>query len=135
MNRPSYMKIGYCRGYCKETKEWIYGWHWTDTPYVCFYNGEKTKHFIRVQINHDWNLTEQKDYEVESESIGYYIGRNDSNNVPLFLGDKVYFTKGRRVYEGRIGYMVEAAAYCILGSPYGVIVDFSKISNIEVKNI
>lgn len=114
MRIPSYMPIGYYKGYCKETKEWIYGWHWIDTPYTCFNEGQKIKHYIRTQINYDWNLTEQKDYLVESESVGQYIGTCDKNRIPLFLGDYIKYKIGGLEYKGYIGFNTRDAFYSIL---------------------
>lgn len=86
---PSYVPIGYCKGWCSDTSEWVYGWHWTKTPYECIAVNKTIHHYIRVQNNLDWGLTSQEDYEVKAESVGYYTGLKDKEGVPIFLGNIV----------------------------------------------
>lgn len=132
MKIPSYIKIGYAKGYCKETNEWVYGWHWTSVPYTCFDEGQKIKHFIRVQINHDWNLTEQKDYEVEAKSVGYYIGVKDKNSVPIFLGDRVIFLLDNTSHTGVVGYDTSFARYIVYCKDYNIPFKYNDFSNLIV---
>ena len=128
MDIPKYVPIGYAKGFCKDTKEWVYGWHWTKNPYQCIDTGEKIKHYIRVQHNMDWNLTRQDDYEVEG--VGLYIGRKDKDNIPLFLADLVVVTIDEIDYEGYIVYNALDCKYMIQTNEIGTI-DFD--NNIIIK--
>lgn len=114
MNIPSYLSIGTVKGFNKEKKEWVYGWHWTEVPYTCFDEGQKIKHYVRVQRNLDWNLTEQIDYEVETDSVSQYIGKKDINGIPLFLGDKIKFYFGNEFHYGRIQFDINTLSYIVI---------------------
>lgn len=88
------------RGKRKDTNEWIYGFLWIEVPYVSFV-GSPNKYFIRVQENHDWNLTSQQDFQVHKKSIGQFIGEYDSDGIKIFEGDILDY-HGRKIKDENI---------------------------------
>lgn len=130
MREVKYVPIGSAKGYDNKNKEWVYGWHWQSTPYQCFDTGEKIQHFIRSQFNMDWGLTRQDDYEVVSDSIGYYIGAKDKNGICLFTGDKIGFEVDDVTYEGYIIFDLKTSSYKIDSGTFGLF-EFGYIDNIE----
>jgi uncharacterized phage protein (TIGR01671 family) len=75
------------RGKRIDNNQWVEGFYWVDTPYRCFIDEEKDKHFIRKQWNMDWNLTTQEDYRINSETLCVYINLDDQNKKKIFTGD------------------------------------------------
>ena len=114
MNIPNYLPIGFFKGYSKENEEWVYGWHWTKTPHSPIVEKDsKVEHYIRVQHNHDWNLTSQEDYLVEPESVAQYIGKKDIDGTPLFLGDTVSFYFMKECHFGQIQFDTRILSYIV----------------------
>lgn len=127
MNIPNYLPIGFFKGYSKENEEWVYGWHWTKTPYSPIVEKDsKIEHYIRVQHNHDWNLTSQEDYLVEPESVAQYIGKKDIDGTPLFLGDTVSFYFMKECHFGQIQFDTRILSY---------IVNWDGLNRTEIYNV
>lgn len=103
----NYIPLFSAKGYSKELKEWIYGWHWTE---IVSQNNDPINHYIRK---------ENKDYKCDSASIGFYTGAKDKNGIPIFTGDKVVFNDvNNKEKVGIITYSVFDSSYKIkTGTP------------------
>lgn len=84
------------RGKSKEKSEWIYGSLLQDdygnSCIVCF-----------VDHHEEW-------YDVESESVGQFIGRNDNKLTKIFDGD-IIIVNGH--YPKLVKFIPERAAFCL----------------------
>jgi hypothetical protein len=53
-----------------ENNQWVSGYYWLECPFVPIQTkGTEDKHYIRYQVNYDWNLYFQKDVLVDPNTI------------------------------------------------------------------
>lgn len=86
------------RGFNRKNNMWLYG----------FYLQNRGAHFVcpdEFANGKTWD-----DYEIDPNTLGQYIGRNDSNDKPIFEGD-VFTINGR--YAKVVKYIEDWHSFCV----------------------